>query len=116
MAFCACSSLSSICIPMSVAILGHRCFASCASLSRVTFESDSNLARIEPSAFEFCPSLSLSESFFNSIIQSCVWTRQAGMASLLEMGEFPTILRLCDIADSNEQWPFFGWMRLWTRK
>jgi hypothetical protein len=51
-------SLSSICIPSSVTIIGERCFYECETLSRVTFEADSRLRRAEEGAFSDCPSLS----------------------------------------------------------
>jgi hypothetical protein len=50
------SSLQSILIPSNVEILGSDCFASCGSLSSITFESNSHLTRIESSAFS-CSSL-----------------------------------------------------------
>jgi hypothetical protein len=57
-AFSDCSSLSSICIPSSVNALCQQCFYQCHSLSRVTFETGSRLARVHDSAFLRCPSLS----------------------------------------------------------
>jgi hypothetical protein len=52
-----CSSLSSICIPNCIEKLGSNCFYACGSLQPVTFETPSNLSRIESEAFYCCSSL-----------------------------------------------------------
>jgi hypothetical protein len=57
-AFFGCSSLSSICIPAPVEILGKQCFCRCQGLSIVTLEPGSRLPRIEKSVFSDCSSLS----------------------------------------------------------
>jgi hypothetical protein len=57
--FSGCASLSAICIPNRVEIIGPSCFASCKSLRKVLFESPSMLSRIESDAFAGCSSLSL---------------------------------------------------------
>jgi hypothetical protein len=57
-AFWECSSLSSICIPSSVEVLGKFCFYGCRSLSTVPFDSVSKLVYHEPPLFTICPSLS----------------------------------------------------------
>jgi hypothetical protein len=44
-------SASSIVIPRGVETLGSQCFSSCKSLSSISFESNSQLKRIESSAF-----------------------------------------------------------------
>jgi hypothetical protein len=49
--FSFCSSLKSITIPRHVQILCSECFASCHSLSSISFEIDSELIRIETRAF-----------------------------------------------------------------
>jgi hypothetical protein len=54
------SSLQSILIPSSVEILGSKCFLWCKSLSSITFESNSRLARIESEAFSFSSLQSIS--------------------------------------------------------
>jgi hypothetical protein len=45
------SGLSHITIPCDIEILGSSCFASCRSLSSISFESNSRLMRIESNAF-----------------------------------------------------------------
>jgi hypothetical protein len=56
--FLACSSLSSISIPASVATLNAHCFYQCSNLSTVTIECGSKLSRIETGAFFGCSKLS----------------------------------------------------------
>jgi hypothetical protein len=51
------SSLTSICLPCSVQVLGDNSFRDCSSLSTFTFESDSKLRRIEANALSGCLSL-----------------------------------------------------------
>jgi hypothetical protein len=46
------TGLVDIVIPASVSVLGLGCFLQCSSLSTVSFESNSNLSRIEDRAFE----------------------------------------------------------------
>jgi hypothetical protein len=45
-AFLHCSSLSSICIPSSVEMLGESCFFGCEGLSNVTFEPGSQFSSV----------------------------------------------------------------------
>jgi hypothetical protein len=47
------SSLKSITIPRHVQILCSECFSHCASLSSISFERESELARIEARAFNW---------------------------------------------------------------
>jgi hypothetical protein len=49
--------LRSICIPSSVEIMGDSCFGSCTSLSSLTFESGSKIARINWGIAPACPLL-----------------------------------------------------------
>jgi hypothetical protein len=50
-AFSDCSSLKSITIPRHVQILCSECFSDCKSLSLISFETESELPRIEANAF-----------------------------------------------------------------
>jgi hypothetical protein len=49
--------IKSMVILRHVQILCPSCFSSCESLSSISFETDSELTRIESDAFSFCPSL-----------------------------------------------------------
>jgi hypothetical protein len=57
-AFQSCASLSSICLPSCVQVLGEGCFSQCATLSMVKFETNSKLSSIGKFVFQSCPSLS----------------------------------------------------------
>jgi hypothetical protein len=64
-AFASFSSLASISVPGSVAVLCDRCFCDCKTFSTVTFELGSKLSHIERSEFSSCsllPSISISSS------------------------------------------------------
>jgi hypothetical protein len=50
-AFSSCSSLKSFTIPRHVQILCSYCLSSCKSLSSISFDTESELARIEVDAF-----------------------------------------------------------------
>jgi hypothetical protein len=56
-ALASCESLTSICIPCTVEVLGEGSFKNCRSLSTLSFESVSRLRRIESQAFSGCSSL-----------------------------------------------------------
>jgi hypothetical protein len=105
-----CSDSSHIRIPSSVEILGPSCFAWCSSLSSISFESPSRLARVEsrafadsdvrvvlPSTFVFLAhdahsnlfQLSPSDPVFRSVFDRWQSVRESGMAV-----DFRPILKL----------------------
>jgi hypothetical protein len=54
---CECSSLKSICIPLTATTLGNHCFSCCDSLSDLSFELDSKRRTIDQYAFVGCSPL-----------------------------------------------------------
>jgi hypothetical protein len=74
-AFCHCSALSSVVIPLSVETLSEMCFFGCHCLSGVTFECGSRLVQIGAYAFGQCSSLSsiCIQSSVKTIFEKCFW-------------------------------------------
>jgi hypothetical protein len=58
-AFCRLNSLKAFTVPMSVEIIGDRCFESCPWLEAITFEESSRLRRIGEGAFLKCRLMSI---------------------------------------------------------